>query len=84
MSFRWRADDDPTLNACLKALWCSGGPHQYNLETLYFCDFSGGPDPLSPPPLEPRMSYDIVLTLCVCWEVQVAGSQTFGFMDFEN
>ena len=38
MTFRWRADDGPILNAGLIALWFSGDPDQYCLETLYFCD----------------------------------------------
>ena len=29
MAFRWRANDGPTLNAGLKALWFSGDPDQY-------------------------------------------------------
>ena len=35
----------------------SGDPDQYCKETLYFYDFSGGPDPLSPaldPPMKVR------------------------------
>ena len=42
MAFRWRADDGPTLNVGLVALWLSGDPDQYCEETLYFRDFSGG------------------------------------------
>ena len=53
MAFRWRADDGPTLNAGLVALWFSGDPGQYYKEALYFVIFrggggGGGPDPLSP------------------------------------
>ena len=53
MAFGWRADNVPPLNAGLVALWFLGDRDQYCLETLYFCDFSGGgggggPDPLSP------------------------------------
>ena len=29
MAFRWRADDGPTLNAGLVALWFLGNPDQY-------------------------------------------------------
>ena len=29
LAFCWRADDGPTLNACLQALWFSGDPGQY-------------------------------------------------------
>ena len=50
-AFKWLfADNDgPTLNAGLLALWFSGDRDQYCLETLYFCDFSGGVrTPVSP------------------------------------
>ena len=36
MAFRWRADDGPTLNAGLIALWFSGDLDRYCFETLYF------------------------------------------------
>ena len=38
-SFRWRADNGPTLNAGLVALGFSGDLDLYCLKTLYFCDF---------------------------------------------
>ena len=40
--------DGSALNAGLIALWLSGDPDKYYKETLYFYDFSGGPDPLPP------------------------------------
>ena len=51
----WRADNGPTLNAGLVAKNCdfSGDLDQYFLETLFFCDFSGGP---GPSPLDPPMT----------------------------
>ena len=62
MAFRWRADDGPTLNAGLVALWFSGDPDQYYWETLYLClcffrAGGGGFGPLPPPPLDPRMLF---------------------------
>ena len=50
MAFRWRADNDPTLNAGLVACDFSGEPDQYCKETLYFCYFLGGTGPPAPPP----------------------------------
>ena len=41
-------DNGPPLNAGLAALRFLEDPDQYCLETLYFCDFSGGSRPLSP------------------------------------
>ena len=54
MAFRWRADDDPTLNAGLVVFENFRGSGPVLLRnSLCFCDFSGGgggPDPLPPPP----------------------------------
>ena len=49
MTFKWRFAGVPmmTFNAGLVALSFVGDPEQYCLETLYFYDFSEGPDPLS-------------------------------------
>ena len=54
MSFGWRADNDPTLNAGLVALWVSreSGPVLLrNTIDLRFSKWRGGPDPY--PPLDP-------------------------------
>ena len=42
MAFRWRANNGPTLNACLVALRFLGDPDQYCLETLFIVIFHGG------------------------------------------
>ena len=55
MAFRWRADGGPTLNARLAALGFSRDQEQYCLQTLYFRDFSRGPDPCPTPTLDPHM-----------------------------
>ena len=60
MAFRWRADDGPTLNAGLVALWFfrgSGPVLQGNPIFLWFFmgGGGGGRDPLSPP-LDPPMT----------------------------
>ena len=47
-AFRWRADDDPTLNAGLVAAIYQGNRTCIARKLHIFCDFSGGPDPLSP------------------------------------
>ena len=50
-TFRWRADNGPTLNAGLVACDFSGDLDQYCFKTLFFMIFKGGgggPDPLSP------------------------------------
>ena len=55
MAFRWQADDGPTLYAGFVALrFFQGIRISIAKNTLYFCDFSGGPNPLSPP-LDPPM-----------------------------
>ena len=48
--FLWRADNGPTLNAGLAALWFFWGSRTEWNVSLYFCEFSGGwgLDPLSP------------------------------------
>ena len=49
MASRWRADDGPTLNAGLIALWFSGDLDRCCFEALcFFVILQGGPDPLSP------------------------------------
>ena len=48
MAFRWRADDGPTLNAGLVALWFYRGSGPVLLRNPIFIFFQGGPDPLSP------------------------------------
>ena len=55
MTFRWRAHDDPTLNAGFVALCIFRGSGPVVL--LYFCDFPGGGSgpPAPPPPLDPHM-----------------------------
>ena len=50
-TFRWQADDGPTLNACLVALifreiWTSIAKKPY----IFVIFFQGGKDPLPPPP----------------------------------
>ena len=64
MAFRWRADDCPTLNAGLIALWFSGDLDRYCYETLCFCDFSRGSGP-PVPPLDPPMIL-LYVRLCMC------------------
>ena len=52
MAFRWRANNSPTWNADLLALWFSGDPDQCCLETISLWFFSvgggGGPAPCLP------------------------------------
>ena len=52
MPFRWRADDDPTLNAGLVALCFKGIRTSIAKEPYIFVIFQGrgGPDPVSTPP----------------------------------
>ena len=48
-TFSWRADDGPTLNAGLTALWFFRGPGPILLRNPIFCDFSGeGSGPTAP------------------------------------
>ena len=58
MAFRWRADDDPTLNAGLVAFFIFQGiGTSITRKSYIFAIFQGGeggPDPL--PPLNLRMS----------------------------
>ena len=42
-------DDGPTLNAGWVALWLYRRPGPVLVRNPIFCDFSGGPDSLSPP-----------------------------------
>ena len=65
MAFRWRADDDPTLNAGLVALLFFQWIRTSIAKKPYiFCDFQGGggtPDPLPPPPpLDPHMITQVI------------------------
>ena len=53
MTFRWRADDGPTLNAGLVAAIFRGSGSVL-LENPIFCDFSGGSGPPALP-LDPHM-----------------------------
>ena len=50
MAFRWQADDRPTLNAGLAALWFfrGSGPVLLRNPIFLWFFFGGGPDPLSP------------------------------------
>ena len=51
MAFRWRADDDPPLNACLVVFENFRGSGPLLLRNSMFLSFfrrDGGPDPLSP------------------------------------
>ena len=58
-TFRWRADDGPTLNACLVALIFQGIWTSIGKKPDIFCDLSGGSGPPAPPPspLDPRMFF---------------------------
>ena len=61
MAFRWRADDGPTLNAGLAAFVIFQGIRTSIAKKPYVCYFSGGRDPLPPPPLDPHMQIIIIL-----------------------
>ena len=66
MAFRWRADDDPTLNAGLVVLenFRGSGPVLLrNSMFLWFFRWGSGP-PV--PPLDPRMGPDYVYTF---WDI---------------
>ena len=58
MAFRWRADDDPTLNAGLVVFENFRGSGPVLLRNSMFCDFSGGGWESGPPatPLDPLES----------------------------
>ena len=43
MAFRWRADDGPTLNAGLVALWLSGDPDRGSIVGFFFRGFGLSP-----------------------------------------
>ena len=61
MVFCWRADDGPTLNAGLVALWFfrGSGPVLLRSPIYIFVNFQGrGRDLLSPPHLDPRICTD--------------------------
>ena len=62
MAFHWRADDGPTLNAGLKALWFYRGSAPIIAKNPYiFVIFEeGGADFLSPP-LDPHMGQEKLL-----------------------
>ena len=68
MAFRWRADDDPTLNASLVVFENFRGSGPVLLRnSVFFCDFSGGGGGgggggSGPPalPLDPRIRPDYV------------------------
>ena len=53
----WRANNDPTLNACSAGLSFSGDPDQYCYETLYYVISQGAGEVSGPPnPRDPRMA----------------------------
>ena len=57
MAFRWRAYDDPTLNAGLVADILQRIRTCITRKPYIFCDFSGGSGPPAPPPpLDPHLS----------------------------
>ena len=73
MAFRWRADDDPTLNAGLVVFGNFRGSGPVLLgNSVFFVIFQvvvvggggggGGGSGLSVPPLDPRMGPDYVYT----------------------
>ena len=66
MAFRWRADDVPTLNACLGF---QGIRTSIAKKPCIFVIFQGeGPDP--PPPLDPRMHVHVVgaiMNISMAW-----------------
>ena len=65
MAFCWRADDDPTLNAGLVALWFfrgSGPVLQRNPIFLWFFRGGGGVWTPCPPPLDPPMNMNLIDT----------------------
>ena len=59
MTFRWRADDGPTLNAGLLGSFVifQGIRTSIANKPYIFVIFRGSPDPLSPPPLDPPMHW---------------------------
>ena len=67
MTFCWRADDGPSLNAGLLALRYFSGSGPVLLRNPIFCDFSGGGVRTPSPPLDPHMK-----SLCFktnnCWK----------------
>ena len=57
MAFRWRADDGQTWNGLDSFVIFQGIPTSIAKEPYIFVIFQGGPDPLSPPPLDPHMTF---------------------------
>ena len=67
IAFCWHADDGLTLNADLVALWFFRGSGPVLLRNPIFLSFfSGGPDPLSPPP-PPLWIRTCMPTCTLCW-----------------
>ena len=67
MAFRWRADDDPTLNAGLVVFENFRGSGPVLLRnSMFFCDFSGGgwgSGPPAPPPSGSALGTGLCLDL---------------------
>ena len=75
MTFGWRADNGPTLNAGLVALLFPRGSGPILLRILYLCDFPwGAAYPLSPPPLDPRMAFMFTYAISTNIYYMYAGS----------
>ena len=75
MAFRWRADDDPTLNAGLVAVIFQGIRTSIAKEPYIFCNFLGGSGPPVPPSGSAHALYNTCtyttgtsLTTCICQE----------------
>ena len=70
MAFCWRADDGPTFNACLVALWFFQGIRTSIAKKPYFVIFQGeGVRTPCPPILDPRMYsyyyyYSDIVSVC--------------------
>ena len=64
MTFFWLADDGPILNAGTVALWFFRGSGLVLLRKPIFTWVFNGPEPLSPPPLDPPMLYILYIFSC--------------------
>ena len=82
MAFRWRAENGPPLNAGFVASVILGDPASKLLgdPVYFFVILQGGPDPLSPPPLDPHMTSMRLLELHSCMPVSYFFNLCSGFV----